>query len=425
MSEDNIIEFTNPAKPVVQDQLTEFLRINAAKLLQAALEAEVEELINNFKQSKIDNTKQRIVRNGYLPERDIKTGIGDIPVKVPRVRDRAEVDEPVVFESELIPKYMRRTVTLDLMLPILYLKGISTNDFQDALAPMLGENSKTISPGVISSLKKSWYTDFQQWQKSDLSKKKYVYFWADGVYLQARMESDKSCMLVIVGADEHGNKELVALIDGFRESKDSWKNLLLDLKSRGLNYAPHLSVGDGALGFWGALSEVYPSTKHQRCWVHKTVNVLDKLPKNQQASAKSMLHDIYLSATKKDAFKAFDKFINKYEEKYSKATDCLVKDKDALMNFYDFPARHWQHIRTTNPIESTFATVKHKTRRSRGCFSRETVVASTFKLLQEAQKRWKKLYGYKQLADVISLVKFIDGIDERTIKNKSDLRGAA
>ena len=232
-------------------------------------------------------------------------------------------------------------------------------------------------------------------------------------------------MLVIVGADEYGNKELVAMCDGFKESKESWCDLLLDLKSRGLSYQPHLAIGDGALGFWGAISEVYPNTKHQRCWVHKTANVLDKLPKSQHPTAKSMLHEIYLSATKKDAYKAFDKFINKFKDKYPKAVNCLLKDKEELMNFYDFPARHWQHIRTTNPIESTFATVKHRTRKSRNCFSRETIVASTFKLLKEAEKRWKKLYGYKQLADVINLVKFIDGVDERTINNKSDLDKAA
>lgn len=424
MSKDNIIAFRNPAEDTIQDQLTEFLRVNASKLLQAAVEAEVNALINKFKNSKVED-KQRIVRNGHLPERDIKTGIGDVAVKVPRVRDRAPVDEKIIFESKLIPKYMRRTATIDTMLPILYLKGISTNDFQDALAPIFGENAKAISPGVISSLKKVWYQEFKDWSKLDLSKKKYVYLWADGVYLKARSESDKTCILVIVGADEHGNKELVAMCDGFKESKESWRDLLLDLKNRGLSYQPHLAIGDGALGFWGAISEVYPGTKHQRCWVHKTSNVLDKLPKSQHQAAKSMLHEIYLSATKKDAYKAFDKFINKYKDKYPKAVNCLLKDKVELMNFYDFPARHWQHIRTTNPIESTFATVKHRTRKSRNCFSRETIVASTFKLLKEAEKRWKKLYGYKQLADVINLVKFIDGVDERTINNKSDLDKAA
>lgn len=424
VNKDNIIPFEDPSK-VVNDHLTNFIREQAKTILQAAIEAEAQELINKYKDQKTDDNKQRLVKNGYLPERNIKTGIGDMPVKVPRVRDRADSDEPIVFESNLIPKYMRRTVTIDLMLPILYLKGISTNDFQDALAPMLGENAKSISPGVISSLKKAWYSEFQEWKKLDLSKKRYVYLWADGVYLQARMESEKSCMLVIIGADEFGNKELVAMTDGFRESKESWKSLLLDLKSRGLNYSPHLAVGDGALGFWGALNEVYPTTKHQRCWVHKTVNVLDKLPKNQQATAKSMLQEIYSSATKNDAEIAFDKFISKYEEKYLKVAECLLKDRDALLNFYDFPARHWQHIKTTNPIESTFATVKHRTRKSRGCFSRETIVASTFKLLQEAQKRWKKLYGHKQLADVVNLIKFKDGVDERILNKESDIKDAA
>ena len=423
MNEDNIINFENPATNIIKDHLTDFLREQVIKILQHAIEAEAQELVNNYKSQKIDN-KQRLVKNGYLPERNIKTGIGEVAVKVPRVRDRANKDK-IKFESNLIPKYMRRTVTLDVMLPLLYLKGISTNDFQDVLAPMLGDKAGTVSPGVISSLKRSWHQEFKDWQKSNLSNKKYVYWWVDGVYLTARMESDKSCMLVIIGADQYGNKELVAMYDGFRESKESWCDLLLDLKSRGLNYAPHLAVGDGALGFWGAINEVYPKTKHQRCWVHKTVNVLDKLPKKLHSTAKSMLHEIYLSESKKDANEAFDKFINKYEAKYPKASNCLVKDRNELMNFYDFPAMHWQHIRTTNPIESTFATVKHRTRKSRGCFSRETIVASTFKLLKEAEKRWKKLYGYKQLADVINLVKFIDGVDERTINNKSDLNEAA
>lgn len=424
MNKDNIIELEDPIN-ITKDYLTDFLRTQAIKILQTAVEAEANEIIDKYKSQKINNSQQRIVKNGYLPERTIKTGIGNISVKVPRIRDRESTDNKIIFESNLIPKYMRRTATLDVMLPILYLKGISTNDFTDVLAPMLGNNAKAISPGVISSLKKSWYQEFQDWQKLNLLNKKYVYWWVDGVYLSARMESEKSCMLVIVGSDEYGNKELVAMIDGFRESKDSWRELLLDLKSRGLNYTPHLAVGDGSLGFWGALNEIYPTTKHQRCWVHKTANVLDKLPKQQQPIAKSMLHEIYLSDSRKNAYNAFDKFINKYNEKYPKAINCLKKDKVELMNFYDFPAMHWQHIRTTNPIESTFATVKHRTRKSKGCFSRQTIVASTFKLLLEAQKRWKKLYGYKQLADVINLVKFIDGIDERVVKNNLNKDEAA
>jgi putative transposase len=422
VKDNNVVGLANLDADLIKDSLTEFLREGAVKLLKSALENEVNNLLQQYQNETTDSGKQRLVRNGYLPERNIQTGIGSVAVSVPRVRDRAYKNTAVKFESELIPKYMRRTATLDVMLPLLYLKGISTNEFGNILQPMLGTNAKAISPSVISSLKASWYQEFNSWQLRDLSSKRYVYFWTDGVYLKVRSEADKTCMLVIVGVDEHGNKELVALYDGYRESKSCWKSLLLDLKSRGLNYAPHLAIGDGALGFWGALTEVYPTTKHQRCWVHKTANILEKLPKSMQGQAKSILHNIYLAPTKADAVKTFDKFIKNYEAKYPKATTCLIKDKRELMAFYDFPARHWQHIRTTNPIESTFATVKHRTRQSRGCFSRETIVGASFKLLLEAEKRWKKLYGYKQLADVVNLVKFIDGVDFRTIDK---MKGAA
>jgi len=263
---------------------------------------------------------------------------------------------------------------------------------------------------VISRLKSGWLDEYDVWRKRDLSGKQYVYWWVDGVYLTARMETEKTCMLVIVGADSAGKKELVAMVDGFKESKQGWLDLLQDLQRRGLKHSPHLAIGDGALGFWGALTQVYPQTKQQRCWVHKTANVLDKLPKSQQSRAKSMLHDIYLAPTHHDAKIAWDNFINAYQLKYPKAVQCLEKDKDQLLTFYQFPAQHWVHIRTTNPIESTFATVKHRTRKSKNCFSRNTIIASTFKLLQEAQKRWKRLYGYKCLAEVINLKKFVDGV---------------
>lgn len=410
MTDDNVVELTNPAENIVTDYLTDFIRESACKMLKVAIEAEVTQFITQFNAAEPTNSlPPALVRNGYLPKRSVKTGVGDIEVQIPRVRDRRDTPEKVNFTSGLVPKYMRRTVTLDVMLPLLYLKGISTNEFAAALAPMLGENAKTISPAVISKLKSGWYEDYLAWQKQDLSDKQYVYWWVDGVYSQARMETDKNCMLVIVGADEQGKKELVALVDGFRESKDSWLSLLRDLRARGLTQAPKLAVGDGALGFWGALHEVYPTTACQRCWVHKTANVLEKLPKSQQGKAKSMLHNIYLAASKQDAETAIEQFSNDYVEKYPKAVNCLAKDEGQLLNFYDFPAEHWVHIRTTNPIESTFATVKHRTRQSRGCFSRNTIVGSTFKLMLEASKRWKRLYGYKKLADVINGVQFKDG----------------
>lgn len=418
MRKDNVVTFENPAKSIIEDHLTEFLKESAQKMLKAAIEAEVNEFLKTHEHLTLPAGQQRIVRNGYQPERMIQTGIGNIEVKLPRVRDRESVEEKIQFHSQLIPKYMRRTVTLEVMLPLLYLKGISTGDFTQVMEPVLGAQAKALSPNVISRLKADWLEEYKVWQKQDLSCKRYVYWWADGIYLTARLESEKTCMLVIVGADKDGKKELVGLMDGFRESKQSWLELLHQLKQRGLILGPELAVGDGALGFWGALQEVYPYTQTQRYWVHKTVNVLDKLPKSQQAKSKSMLHDIYLAPTKKEANDAFDLFIKAHELKFAKASECLLKDKDSLLTFYHFPAEHWQHIRTTNPIESTFATVRHRTKKSKNCFSRDTIMACVFKLCKEAEKRWKRLYGYKRLADVINLVKFIDGVPEN--KNASN-----
>ena len=430
MSNDNVFDVKSPESEMfakdITDTLTSFLREKANSMLQIAIEKEASEIIARYSEVRLSDNKRRVVLNGYLPERTIQTGIGGISVKVPRVRDRnLEANDKITFNNSLIPKYMRRTATLDVMLPLLYLKGVSTNEFSTVLEPILGSNAKSISPGVISGLKKIWYNEFEEWQKSSLSDKKFAYFWVDGVYLKARMETDKNCLLVVVGVNECGKKEVVGFLDGFRESKDSWKELLISFKKRGLSQSPHLAIGDGALGFWGAISEVFPNTKHQRCWVHKTANVLDKMPKSTQTDAKQMLHNIYLSDTKKDAFTAFNKFVNKYSDKYSKATNCLIKDKEELMQFYSFPKQHWSHIRTTNPIESTFATVKHRTRQSRGAFSRETIIGSTFKLLQEAQKRWKKLYGYKFLSDVFDLVEFTDGIKTNSNAEKENLKNTA
>lgn len=398
----------NPA----QDALTEFLRQAAQNVLQAAIEQEAHELLLKLKSEKLADNRLRVVKNGYLPERQIQTGIGDIAVKVPRIRDRAQTspDKAIKFYPSWIPKYMRRTATLDSLLPLLYLKGISTGDFQAALEPILGKDAANLSPSVISRMKASWLEEYKQFSNQDLSAKEYVYWWIDGIYLEARMEDAKSCILVIIGADKHGKKELIAMVDGFRESKLSWSNLLLDLKSRGLDSGPKLAIGDGALGFWGALAEIYPETKWQRCWVHKTRNILDKLPESLQSQAKSALHDIYNADTQANALKAYERFLAKYGLKYPKACECLKKDKDILLTFYSFPAEHWQSIRTTNPIESTFATVRHRTIKSKGCFSRDTIIASVYKLIREAEKRWKKLYGHARLADVINLVPFIDGI---------------
>ncbi len=350
-------EPTGSVQSIAKDALTVFLRDAAQTMLTVAIEQEVADFMRLHQGDVLEGDLQRVVRNGHLPERDIQTGIGNMAVKVPRVRDRGA--GTIKYNSSLIPKYIRRTATMEVLLPLLYLKGISTNDFRDILEPIFGEKAKNLSPNVIAKLKSTWNDQRTLWQKRDLSDKKYVYIWADGINLKARMESEKSSVLVLIGVDEKDRKELLAMDDGFRESKEGWVAILNDLKSRGLICIPKMGIGDGALGFWAALNEVFPETTHQRCWVHKTGNILDKLPRSQQEKAKSMVQDIYMAATREDAEKAWKQFISTYEAKYPKAVTCLVKDQQELLAFYDFPAEHWVHIRTTNPIESTFATVRH------------------------------------------------------------------
>jgi len=407
MQKDNVIGFKKPA--AIKDVLTEVLRSGARQLLAVAIEAEVEEFLATHNCAE---GKARFVRNGYLPEREIQTGIGEVTVEVPRVRDRNPSIEKILFSSSVVPKYLRRSTSMNEFLPLLYLKGISTNDFVSALTPLFGENAKNLSPGVISRLKADWEGEYAIWCKRDLSKHRYVYWWADGIHLHARIEDSAECVLVIVGVTEQGNKEILAIEGGHRESKESWLTLLRNLRERGLKVAPKLAVGDGALGFWGALTEAYGETKHQRCWFHKMGNVLDKLPKSQQVQATKQLQEIWMASTRADAYKAFNFFIKTYEAKYPKATDCLAKDKEELLAFYDFPAEHWGHIRTTNPIESTFATVRHRTYKSKGCFSRTTILTMVFKLCESAQERWIKLRGFNYLAEVIRGVKFINGVQE-------------
>lgn len=420
MRKDNVIELKKPE--TVNDLLTEVLRSGARKLLAAAVNAEVEEFLSQHNQS---DAKARFVRNGYLPEREIQTGIGNVTVQVPRLRDRKSASDGIRFGSSVIPKYLRRSGSMNELLPLLYLKGVSTNDFVEALTPLVGEEAKNLSPGVISRLKAAWEDEYNDWRKRDLSRERYVYFWADGIHLQARMEDSVECVLVIVGVTERGNKELLTIEGGHRESKESWRTVLNDLKNRGLTKAPKLAVGDGALGFWGALTETYGNTRHQRCWFHKMGNVLDKLPKSVQAIAKSQLQDIWMSETRESAYKAFDHFIKLYEAKHYKATECLLKDKEELLAFYDFPAEHWAHIRTSNPIESTFATVRHRTYKSKGCFSRTTILTMVFKLCESAQKRWNRLRGFNYLADVIRGVKFTNGIRQEGEKGSVNERVAA
>lgn len=406
MEENTVIAFRSPAN-FQEDPLTEVLQAGAHKLLAQAIEAEVASFLEAYAALVDDAGRRRVVRNGYLPERAIQTGIGPVRVRQPRVRDRG--DGAIRFTSAILPRYLRRTKSLEDLLPWLYLKGISTGDFSAALAALLGTQAPGLSASTITRLKEVWQDEMERWQRRDLTAKRYVYFWVDGIYFGARMEEEKQCILVIIAATDHGTKELIAITDGYRESEQSWREVLLDLKRRGLEMGPELAVGDGALGFWKALRQVYGIAREQRCWVHKTGNVLNKLPKGLQKKAKSHLQEIWMAETRKEAENAFDFFLEAYGPKYDKATACLAKDRDALLTFYYFPAEHWKHIRTTNPIESTFATVRLRTYRTKGCLSRKTAMAMVFKLCQSAQTKWRKLNGSNHLAEIIRGVKFVDG----------------
>jgi transposase-like protein len=414
MSKDNVVEINKPER-FINDPISNILREGARSLLAQALETEIDIFLNQYKDLRDENGLQRIVRNGYLPERRIQTGIGPVPVDVPRIRDRQQqTAERISFSSGILPPYLRKTRSMEQLIPWLYLKGVSTGDFSDALVALVGKDAPGLSAPTISRLKAVWQQEFQQWQKRSLSEKRYVYIWADGIYSNVRMD-DKQCLLVIMGATADGVKELVAIEGGFRESELSWRQLLLNLKSRGLTTAPQLAIGDGALGFWKALSKVYDGTRWQRCWVHKTANVLNSLPKSLQSKAKSQLHQIWQAADKNEAQRHFNDFVKTYEAKYPKAAQCLEKDRDALLTFYDFPAEHWRHIRTTNPIESTFATVRLRTNKVRGCFSTNTVITMAFKLCQCAQKKWIRLHRPERLADVVKGVIFVNGIEIKRI----------
>jgi len=411
MSESNVVSIQRPAS--ARDTLSEVLREGAQQLLAGAVEAEVEEFLAQYRELRTREGKQRLVRNGYLPEREIQCGLGGVKVQVPRVRDResAEGDgETIRYRSSLVPRYLRRTRSMEELLPLLYLKGVSTGDFSEALSALVGAQAPGLSASTISRLKKSWVQDYETWRQRDLSGRRYVYLWADGIHCNARMEDARLCLLVLIGATEDGTKELIAVEDGYRESEQSWRELLVGLQARGLIFEPKLAVGDGALGFWKALAQVYGNTRQQRCWVHKTGNVLNYLPKTVQPKAKKALHQIWMAETRDDAYAAFDAFLETYEAKYPKAAECLAKDREQLLAFYDFPAQHWIHLRTTNPIESTFATVRLRTAKTRGCLSRQTMLTMVFKLAHSAQKRWRRLRGYKHLAEVIRDVRFVDGI---------------
>jgi len=413
MYEDTVVSFSHPDRISIEDPLTEVLRVGARRLLAEAVEAEVSAFIAEHADLVDDSGRRRVVRHGYLPEREVQTGIGGIAVRRPRVRDRApDAGGAIRFTSSILPPYLRRARSVEELLPWLYLKGISTGDFGEALAALMGPDAPGLSATTIARLKAAWADDYERWMRRDLSAKRYVYFWADGVYFQPRLDHDKQCLLVIIGADAAGNKDIVGLSDGYRESAQSWRELLLDLKRRGLQAGPELAAGDGALGFWKALREVYGETREQRCWVHKTTNVLNKMPKSLQSKAKGHLQDIWMAETRADAEAAFDFFVEAYGAKYDKATDCLIKDRDRLLTFYDFPAEHWKHIRSTNPIESTFATVRLRTAKTKGCLSRKTALAMVFKLMLSARKKWRRLDGSDHLAEVIHGVTFKDGIKQ-------------
>ena len=421
MTDTNVFALVQPG--TFTDRLTDVLRDGARALLAQAVEAEVAGFLGEHADKRTDDGRQRLVRHGHLPERSIMTGIGAVEVCVPRVRDRLSgTDDRIRFSSAILPPYSRRSKSLEVLIPILYLKGISTGDFAEALSALLGPNAGGLSASTIVRLKEVWADEHARWLKRDLSVKRYVYFWADGIYVQARLEDEAQCLLVIIGATPEGKKELVGLADGLRESAHSWRDLLLDLKRRGLSSGPQLAVGDGALGFWKALDEVWPTTRAQRCWVHKTANVLNKLPNSLHTKAKRALRNIWMAETRKDAEAALDVFIETYSRKYEKAAECVAKDRDALLAFYDFPAEHWKHLRTTNPIESAFATVRHRTTRSKGCLSNKTALAMIFKLAQAAEKSWRRLKGYSLLPKVILGVKFNDGIE--IVKSQSQTAAA-
>jgi putative transposase len=421
VTDTNVFALVQPG--TFSDRLTDVLRDGARALLAQAVEAEVAGFLGEHADKRTDDGRQRLVRHGHLPERSIMTGIGAVEVCVPRVRDRLSgTDNRIRFSSAILPPYARRSKSLEVLIPILYLKGISTGDFAEALSALLGPNAGGLSASTIVRLKEVWADEHARWLKRDLSVKRYVYFWADGIYVQARLEDEAQCLLAIIGATPEGKKELVGLADGLRESAHSWRDLLLDLKRRGLSSGPQLAVGDGALGFWKALEEVWPTTRAQRCWVHKTANVLNKLPNSLHTKAKRALHNIWMAETRKDAEAALDVFIETYSRKYEKAAECVAKDRDALLAFYDFPAEHWKHLRTTNPIESAFATVRHRTTRSKGCLSNKTALAMIFKLAQAAEKSWRRLKGYSLLPKVILGVKFHDGIE--IVKSQSQTAAA-
>jgi len=394
--------------------LDEIVRGGAQRMLQAAIDAEVDDFVCQHAERRDSAGNRLVVRNGRLPARELLTGAGRLEVQQPRVRDNSSKNESRIrFSSKILPPYLRRSKAIDELIPWLYLKGISTGDFSEALQALMGENAPALSPNVIVRLTQEWAQEYDVWSRRDLSDRQYIYVWADGIHVNVRLENEanqRQCLLVLMGATADGQKELVAVVDGYRESEQSWYELLIDLKNRGLALAPKLAVGDGALGFWAALRKAFGETREQRCWVHKTANVLNNLPKSVQPRAKANIHEIWMAETRAQAAAAFDAFLEKYQAKYPAACECLVKDRDVLLTFYDFPAEHWKHLRTTNPIESTFATIRLRHRRTKGSGSRRASLAMMFKLAQSAQKRWRRLNGHQHIVHLLEGKTFVDGI---------------
>jgi putative transposase len=415
MKEHSVVQFRKPEE--VRDALHILLREGARGLIAQAVQIELEEFLAGFVGQRDELGRAVVVRNGFQPERCILTGIGPVSVEVPKVRSRDE--RSAVFRSALVPPYVRRARSVEAALPWLYLHGVSTGDMSEALAALVGPDAAGLSAAVVSRLKARWADEYQAWRRASLGKDRWVYLWADGIYSGLRAEGEKLCALVVIGVNERGEKHFLAIEDGVRESKQSWRELLLDLQRRGLTIPAKLAVGDGALGFWAALEEVYPQTRHQRCWVHKVANVLNYLPKAVQPKVKSALQQIWMAETQSAAVTAFDQFVRTYQAKYPKAVECLTKDRDAMLAFFDFPAEHWTHIRSSNVIESTFATIRHRTDRTKGCLTRTGMLAMMFKLAMSAEHGWRRLRGFEWLAKVIRGVKFCDGIEVR-----SDMRNS-
>ena len=402
-------EKQSPGLPEIGLGLDDLIRQGARAVIQQAIDAELAQLLEQYQNVKTLTGQRTVVRNGYLPEREVLTAVGPVAVHVPKVRDRS--GSGVKFNSALVPPYVRRSARVSAALPWLYLKGVSTGDMSEALKVLVGDDARGLSPNVVSRLKAKWADEHVRWNQRDLSSARYIYWWVDGIHtgLRAEEASDGQCLLVIIGVTPEGRKERVAIHDGLRESKDSWKELLLALKKNGLQHGPQLAVGDGAMGFWAALEEVFPATAAQRCWFHKMGNVLNALPKSQHARAKSALQEIWMAATRKEAIVAFERFVANYAVKYPKAAEKLTKDREALLAYYDFPAEHWAHLRTTNPIESTFATVRHRTTRTRNCVSRATFLGLAFKLIEEAEKSWRRIRGAEKIELLLKGVLFKDG----------------